>query len=153
MVELQERDIGYLKLLARFGILNKAVVDRYYGSVENTRKRKRKLAAENYIIKNNSASWLGVKGRRYLESIGIPIRNISGNKYAKERIMKIAEIILQLEDVYKCYPSWETKENLKDMRSLYYAVIENKIDGNRYYIYNTGKFSTDISEKSSNTKN
>ncbi|MCD2345093.1 hypothetical protein [Clostridium guangxiense] len=148
MLRLQERDIKYLKLLARFGVLNKETVNRIYENHERyARYRRKDLADEGYILKNNSYSYLGSEGKKYINNIGIPVRNVNGSKETRNRIAKIGEIMLPLEKAYEIHPSWEIKTNKAEMKALYYGSITRKLQAtetsegfsSEYYIYNIGK--------------
>ncbi|URZ05908.1 hypothetical protein [Clostridium felsineum] len=142
MIRLQQRDIEYLKLLGRFGVLNKSTVDNHYGShIQYSRYRRKKLADAGYILKNQKISYLSSEGKEYIRSLGIEPRNISGDKRARNRIAKIAEILIPLEKVYKIYPSWEIKNSFADMKLLYYGKIVNPLNSSEYYVYNLGKLS------------
>lgn len=147
MIRLQQRDIEYLKLLGRFGVLNKSTVDKHYGShIQYSRYRRKKLADAGYILKNQKISYLSSEGKEYVRGLGIKPRNISGDKKARNRIAKIAEILIPLEKIYKIYPSWEIKNSFADMKLLYYGKVINPLTSNKYYIYNLGKLSENPSK-------
>ena len=142
MVYLQERDKFLLKMMGAYGILNnKTITGIYDNRFVYPKHRKKALADAKYIIKNNKYAYLGIKGKRYLESIGIKnIKQISGDKYARERLCKISEILVPLNNIYECYPSWKIKNvtRLADRKLQFYGKIRNKLNGNEYYIYNIG---------------
>ncbi|URZ15438.1 hypothetical protein [Clostridium felsineum] len=147
MIRLQQRDIEYLKLLGRFGVLNKSTVDKHYGlHIQYSRYRRKKLADAGYILKNQKISYLSSDGKEYVRGLGIEPRNISGDKRARNRIAKIAEILISLEKVYKIYPSWEMKNSFADMKLLYYGKIVNPLNSSEYYIYNLGKLNENPSK-------
>lgn len=143
MMYLQERDIKLLKMIATYGILNNESICKIYGNSKQYYIRKKKLMSdEKYIIKTNKYAYLGIEGKRYLESIGITdLKQISGDKLARERLCKISEILVPLHDVYECYHRWKLKNvnKLADRKLKFYGKIRNKINGNEYYIYNLGK--------------
>lgn len=140
MIILQERDKKYLKLLARYGVLSKLTVDKIYGmKIRYARYRRKQLADEGYILKNNSFSYLGSEGKKYVNSIGMSLRNINGDRRTRNRIAKISEIMLALEKTYIVKPSWEIKTNKAEMKSLYYGSIIRKCFPSEYYVYNIGK--------------
>ena len=142
MIRLQHRDIEYLKLLGRFGVLNKFTVDKHYGfHMQYSRFRRKKLADAGYILKNQKISYLSSDGKEYVRSLGVEPRNISGDKRARDRIAKIAEILIPLKGIYKIYPSWELKKEYADMKLMYYGKIINPLTFSEYYIYNLGKLS------------
>lgn len=139
MIQLQDRDIKLLHYLSKYGVLNKTIVDKIYQTKEYTRRRKKRLSDEGYIYKNNKIVYLGTKGRKYLKSVGIKeTKQIPGEKYSKERMGKISEILIPLEKIYECYPSWKLKEGNNDKRKLYYGKIINRNNKNEYYVYNIG---------------
>jgi hypothetical protein len=142
MIYLQERDKKLLKMMAVYGILNNKTITRIYDNkAVYPKHRKKALADEKYIIKNNKYAYLGVKGKRYLESVGIfDIKQISGSKYARQRLGKISEVLVPLDNIYDCFPSWKIKDvnKLADRKLQFYGEVRNKINGNEYYIYNLG---------------
>lgn len=144
MIELQKRDVEYLKMLARFGVLSRTTVNKIYGGhIDYPKRRRKKLEDEGYIIKNNKNSCLSSDGKEYVRKLGIEPRNISGDKRARDRIAKIAEILIPLEGMYKIYPSWEIKKDLPEMKLLYYGKIVNLISSSEYFIYNIGKLNSE----------
>ncbi|MCR3758440.1 hypothetical protein KYB31_05450 [Clostridium felsineum] len=148
MIRLQERDKKYLKLLARYGVLNKSTVDKIYGmKIRYARYRRKDLADSKYILKNNSFSYLGSKGKKYIDSIGLSVRNINGSRETRDRIAKIAEILIPLEKAYTIKPSWEIKTNKAEMKALYYGSIIRKCFSSEYYIYNIGKLKNPVKKK------
>ncbi|PJI06570.1 MULTISPECIES: hypothetical protein [Clostridium] len=147
MIRLQERDKKYLKLLARYGVLSKLTVDKIYGmKMRYARYRRKNLADAGYILKNNSFSYIGSEGKKYVNSIGMSVRNINGDRRTRNRIAKIAEILIPLEKVYKIYPSWELKKEYADMKLMYYGKIINPLTFSEYYIYNLGRLSENPSK-------
>lgn len=145
MIVLQKRDIEYLKMLARFGVLSRTTVNKIYGGhTDYPKRRRKKLEDGGYIIRNNKNSCLSSEGKEYVRKLGIEPRNISGDKRARDRIAKIAEILIPLESTYKIYPSWEIKKDLPEMKLLYYGKIVNLISSSEYFIYNIGKLNSEI---------
>lgn len=153
-MKLMERDIKLMKTLGKYGVLNKKTEDKLfktknYISGRYTRRRLKKLRDNGYICKNNTITYLSARGKTYLESCGIEVKQIPGEKKSRYRLAKIAQVMIELESVYECIPSWKIKEAGADKGKLYYGKIINKIDGSEYYIYNIGKL---VSEKLSAEK-
>ncbi|AKN32611.1 hypothetical protein Ccar_17860 [Clostridium carboxidivorans P7] len=142
MMYLQERDIKLLKMIAAYGILNNESIRRIYDdSSQYYIRRKKTLADAKYIIKTNKYAYMGIKEKRYLESIGeTDLKQISGDKYARERLEKISEVLIPLQNVYECYPSWKLKdiEKLAGRKLQSYGKIRSRITEKEYYIYNLG---------------
>ncbi|WP_183128195.1 hypothetical protein [Clostridium autoethanogenum] len=107
MIYLQERDKKLLKMMAIYGILNNKTICRIYDNkLVYPKHRKKALADAKYIIKNNKYAYLGIEGKRYLESIGITnIKQMSGDRLSHIRLGKISEILVPLYNIYECYPS------------------------------------------------
>jgi hypothetical protein len=144
MIRIQKRDEYLLKKIGEYGILNNRTIDKIYGgALQYPVRRRKKLADEKYIVKNNKYCSLGANGRRYLEEeLGIEnIREVASNKYIRTRIGKVAEILMALEKMYYTYPSWKLKDRdvVSERKDKYYGKIVSRISGKSYFIYNLGK--------------
>lgn len=143
MIYLQERDKRLLKLIGVYGIINNRTISRIYcNSKQYYIRRKKLLADARYIIKTNKYAYLGMEGKKYLESIGIVnLKKISGNELSRERLCKISEALVLLQGVYECCPSWKLKDSsrISDRKMQFYGKIRNKRNGYEYYLYNAGK--------------
>lgn len=145
MVYIQERDELLLKMMGKYGTLNNKTITRIYDNKKvYPRHRKKTLSDAKYIIKTNRYAYLGKKGREYLNCVGVQgLKQISGFQSAKKRLCKISEILVPLEGIYNCSPSWYLKDakQLCDRGLLFYGKIRNRNTGDEYYIYNAGKMS------------
>lgn len=143
MIRIQERDKYFLTKIGEYGIINNKTMNRMYGTVQYSIRRRKRLADEKYIIKNNLYCSLGVKGRKYLmDELGMEyIRDVSTDRYPRIRIGKISEILTALEKNYFVYPSWKLKntEVLNERKDKYYGKIVSRYNGKKYYIYNLGR--------------
>jgi hypothetical protein len=144
MIRIQKRDEYLLKKIGEYGILNNRTIDKIYeGAVQYPVRRRKKLADEKYIVKNNKYCSLGVNGKRYLEEeLGVEnIREVSSSKYIRTRIGKVSEILMALEKTYYTYPSWKLKDRdiVSERKDKYYGKIVSKTSGKSYFIYNLGK--------------
>lgn len=167
-VELQERDINFLKTLSKYGCLSRKTINIIYGAKQDKNKtdkgnkypkaieiRKKRLSVEGYIIKTNTYAYLGEKGKRYLEKIGVEeIKHTNGTKYTLERLAKISSILYPLEDTYEITPSWKIKtEDDSNKKRIFYGTIKHKITGREYYIFNIGGMKgKEITESKKNIK-
>lgn len=150
---LQERDMKLLIQLAKYGCLSREIINDIYGAKWDKNKtekgnkyptqigkRKKRLTDEGYILKTNKYAYLGEKGKRYLQELGIEeIKSTNGTRFTKERLAKISSVLLPLEEVYEITPSWKIKtEDDSDKKRMFYGTIKNKITGFEYYIFNIG---------------
>lgn len=146
MLRIQKRDEYLLRKIGEYGVINNRTMDRMYNTEQYSIRRRKRLADEKYIIKNNKYCALGVRGRKYLiDELGVEdIRDISTERYARIRVGKIAEILTALEKTYFVYPSWKLKDPaaVAERKDKYYGKIVNKVNHKEYYIYNLGKINS-----------
>lgn len=144
IIRLQERDIKLIKLLAEYGLIYSKDTRRIYGNTKRYHEiRLGQLKKEGYIRSKNLMIYLGYKGKDYCEQRGIVCKQVPGELVQRRRISEISKIIMELNGVWECLPSWKIKrsDSRKDYMKRYYANIKSKT-GEEYLLYVIHGFKT-----------
>jgi hypothetical protein len=149
MIEITERDIKIMNILAQYGSVY--VIDLkelYTGGPDYYIRRIQKLVKENYIIRNKKMLHLGFRGREYLEKNNISYRNMDGHLDSYRRASNQYKLACILKD-FILVPSFKIERVITNNYAYkYYGKAINK-EEQEYWIYKIKK--TTIKETDDNS--